>query len=140
MVLLALAVAALQGAGTAAAQAAPQTSHIAVNECRPTAGGSFCMQAEGVIHRTITPAGDTMATMNLHRCVQSMTATGQLFVSRCERIHRNELVKQGEPEVFHDTSRGVLTIFGFNCEYRTALQVVMGESRHVGLDVECTPA
>jgi hypothetical protein len=141
MVLLALVVAAtaLQG-GTAAAQATPETSRIAVNQCRPTRGGILCTQAEGLIHRTTTPAGDMVVTTNLNQCIQVTSLAGQLLASRCERIHRNELVKQGQPEVIHTTSRGVRTFEGLTCEFDSALQIVMGEVRHVDLEERCSAA
>ena len=140
--LLALAVVAtaLYGGGAAAAQAAPEMIPIAVDQCRPTRGGILCTQAEGFIQRVTTPTGDTVATTNLYRCIQVTSLTGQLLVSRCERVHSNELFKQGEPQVIHTTSRGVRTVEGVTCELDSALQIVMGEVRHVDLEDRCTTA
>ena len=43
---IALAAAALHGAGTAAAQATPERNLVAIDQCRPTRGGMLCTQAE----------------------------------------------------------------------------------------------
>lgn len=81
-----------------------------------------------------------MVTTNLHQCIQATSLAGQLLASRCERIHGNDLFKQGEPEVIHATSRGVRTLLDLTCEFDTALQIVMGEVRHVDLEERCTAA
>ncbi len=96
------------------------------------------MQAQGIIHQTTTPAGITTATTNLDRCIQVKSFAGQVLASRCERIHRTDVFNQGEPQVILDTSRGVFTLQDRTCEFRTTMQIVMGEVRHVELEEQCT--
>ena len=137
---LALAAAALHGGGTAAAQAAPETKRIAVDQCRPTRGGTLCTQAEGVIHRTTTPSGNSLMTTNLQQCIQVRSFAGLLLASRCEQIHRNDVFAQGQDQVIHLTSRGVRTFQGETCEFRSAMQIVMGEVRQIDLEEQCSAA
>ena len=137
---LALAAMALHGGAPAAAQAAPEKGPIAIDLCRPTRGGVLCTQAEGVMHRVTTPSGNVITTTDLHQCIQVRSFAGQLLASRCEQIRRHDVFKQGEPQVVRVTSQGVRTFQGETCEFRSVMQIVMGEVRQIDLEEQCSAA